>query len=102
MTDTQQKILCLQCQEELRISLLNQKQATVALSTAEEEYIALGSAAQEAIWLRQLQADLNIDIGSSIEILEEDNQIVIRLNNGYACRHIYQTITKSIILSTKI
>ena len=34
------------------ISWLNQKQATVALSTAEAEYIALGSAPQEAIWLR--------------------------------------------------
>ena len=36
------------------ISWLSQKQATVALSTAEAEYIALGSATQEAIWLNQL------------------------------------------------
>ena len=51
------------------ISWLSQKQATVALSTAKADYNALGSATQEAIWLRQLQVDLNIDAGSSIEIL---------------------------------
>ena len=33
------------------ISWISQKQATVALSTAEAEYVALGSATQEAIWL---------------------------------------------------
>ena len=43
------------------ISWLSQKQATVALSTAEAEYIALGSATQEAIWLHQLLTDLRID-----------------------------------------
>ena len=36
------------------MSWLSQKQATVALSTAEAEYIALGSATQVAIWLHQL------------------------------------------------
>ena len=51
------------------ISWLSQKQATVTLSTAEAECISLQSVAQGAIWLRQLQADLNIDTGSSIEIL---------------------------------
>ena len=39
------------------VSWLSQKQATVALSTAEAEYVALGSAAQEAIWLQQLLLD---------------------------------------------
>ena len=63
------------------ISWLSQKQATVALSTAEAEYIPLGSATQEAIWLRQLQADLNVDTGSSIEILE-DNQSAIAIANN--------------------
>ena len=36
------------------VSWISQKQATVALSTAEAEYVALGSATQEAIWLRRL------------------------------------------------
>ena len=40
------------------ISWRSEKQACVALSTAEAEYIALASAAQEAVWVRQLLADL--------------------------------------------
>ena len=55
------------------VSWLSQKQSTVALSTAESEYIALGSATQEAIWLRQLLVDMKVDVSSSLEILE-DNQ----------------------------
>ena len=34
------------------------KQSCVALSTAEAEYVALSGAAQEAIWLKQLNQDL--------------------------------------------
>ena len=48
------------------ISWLSQKQATVALSTAEAEYIALGSATQKAIWLHQLLTDLRIDTKRSM------------------------------------
>ena len=55
------------------ISWLSQKQATVALSTAEAEYIALGSATQEAIWLRQLLSDLKVNVQEPTEIFE-DNQ----------------------------
>lgn len=55
------------------ISWLSQKQATVALSTAEAEYIALGSTTQEAIWLRQLLSDLKVDMHRPTELLE-DNQ----------------------------
>ena len=54
-------------------SWLSQKQATVALSTAEAEYIALGSATQEAIWLRQLLSDLKVNVQERTEIFE-DNQ----------------------------
>ena len=60
------------------VSWLSQKQSTVALSTAESEYIALGSATQDAIWLRQLLGDLNVDVSSSLEILE-DNQGAIAM-----------------------
>ena len=35
----------------------SKKQSCVALSTAESEYMALSSAAQEAIWIRELNAD---------------------------------------------
>jgi hypothetical protein len=42
------------------VSWRSKKQTNVALSTAEAEYImALASAAQEAIWLRQLNSELN-------------------------------------------
>ena len=64
------------------ISWLSQKQAMVALSTAEAEYIALGSATQEAIWLHQLLTDLRIDTKGSIEILE-DNQSTIAIAKNY-------------------
>ena len=60
------------------VSWLSQKQATIALSTAEAEYIALGSATQEAIWLCQLLADLRIDTKTPTEI-SEDNQGAIAM-----------------------
>ena len=60
------------------ISWLSQKQATVALSTAEAEYIALGSATQEAIWLRRLLSDLKVEVDTPTDILE-DNQGAIAI-----------------------
>jgi len=69
------------------ISWLSQKQATVALSTAEAKYIALGSATQEAIWLRQLQADLNVDAGSLIDILEDNQSAIAMANNSVRTKH---------------
>ena len=64
------------------ISWLSQKQATVALSTAEAEYIALGSATQEAIWLNQLLTDLKIDTKGSIEILEDNQSAIAMAKNS--------------------
>ena len=43
------------------VSWKSQKQSCTALSTAEAEYVALSQAAQEAIWLRQLNSDLLSD-----------------------------------------
>ena len=60
------------------ISWISQKQATVALSTAEAEYIALGSATQEAIWLRRLLNDLHISQTKPTTI-REDNQGAIAM-----------------------
>ena len=60
------------------ISWLSQKQTTVALSTAEAEYMALGSAAQEAIWLRHLLSDLQVNTDDPTEIFE-DNQGAIAM-----------------------
>ena len=64
------------------ISWLSQKQATVALSTAEAEYIALGSATQEAIWLHQMLTDLRIDTKGSIEILEDNQNAIAMAKNS--------------------
>lgn len=40
------------------VSWCSKKQSTVALSTMEAEYMALSAATQEALWLRQLEAQL--------------------------------------------
>ncbi len=63
------------------ISWLSQKQATVALSTAEAEYIALCSAAQEAVWLKQLFKDIGVDITKPLMVME-DNQGAIAMTNN--------------------
>ena len=40
------------------ISWRSKKQKCIALSTAEAEYVALSGAAQEFLWLRQLEVEL--------------------------------------------
>ena len=54
------------------------RKTNVALSTAEAEYMALASAAQEAIWLRQLNSELNHP-SSSATVIHEDNQSAISI-----------------------
>ena len=60
------------------VSWISQKQATVALSTAEAENVALGSATQETIWLRRLMTDLRV---SQVKptVIREDNQGAIAM-----------------------
>ena len=53
------------------------KQSCVALSTAEAEYVALSGAAQEAIWLKQLNQDLT-EISEPVAIYV-DNQSAIAI-----------------------
>ena len=60
------------------ITWLSQKEATVALSTAEVECIALSSTSQEAIWLRQLLSDIGENYTDPITIME-DNQGAIAM-----------------------
>ena len=52
------------------------KQSCVALSTAEAEYMALASAAQEAVWMKRLQNDLN-EASAKSTLIYEDNQSTI-------------------------
>ncbi|SMN02585.1 hypothetical protein SPONN_1431 [uncultured Candidatus Thioglobus sp.] len=54
------------------------KQSSVALSTAESEYMALSSAAQEAVWIRELNSDLG-NPQSQPTLIYEDNQSAIAM-----------------------
>ena len=63
------------------VSWLSQRQATVALSTAEAEYVALGSAAQEAIWLQQLLLDLRANPEAPINIFEDNQGAIAMVKN---------------------
>ena len=59
------------------VSWRSKKQTCVALSTAEAEYVALAGAAQEAMWMRQLTAELEIDAPAEAITIFEDNQSAI-------------------------
>ncbi|KAJ9520542.1 hypothetical protein QJQ45_007418 [Haematococcus lacustris] len=59
------------------ISWCSRLQPTVAMSTAEAEYMAASSAAKEALWLRKLMRDLQLD--ASCVHLGCDNQAAIQL-----------------------
>ena len=63
------------------VSWKSRIQSFTALSTAEAEYVALSHAAQEAIWLRQLNSDLLSD-SCEPTVLYEDNQAAICLSKN--------------------
>ena len=79
------------------VSWISQKQATVALSTAEAEYVALGSATQETIWLRRLMTDLRF---SQVKptVIREDNQGAIAMAKNPDGLRGQNTLTSSITL----
>ena len=54
----------------------SKKQSCIALSTAEAEYMALSSAAQEAVWMRELNSDLR-NHSTEPTLIFEDNQSAI-------------------------
>ncbi|KAJ9531774.1 hypothetical protein QJQ45_021923 [Haematococcus lacustris] len=59
------------------ISWSSHLQPTVALSTAEAEYMAASNAAKEALWLRKLMRDLQLD--ASCVTIGCDNQAALQL-----------------------
>ncbi|GBP64177.1 Retrovirus-related Pol polyprotein from transposon TNT 1-94 [Eumeta japonica] len=63
------------------ISWRSHKQQTVALSTAEAEYMAMSSAAQEALWLQQLHAEVGQQQKNPLVIFS-DNESAIKLSNN--------------------
>ena len=63
------------------ISWSSRKESCVALSTAEAEYMALASATQEAVWLRGLAADMQVDSKGPM-VIYEDNQSAIAMSKN--------------------
>lgn len=59
----------------------SRKQETVAQSTAEAEFIAATSAVNQALWLRKILVDLNLERKQSTEILV-DNQAAIAISKN--------------------
>ena len=59
----------------------SKKQTCVALSTAEAEYVALAAATQEALWLKQLIAELTFSNTTPTTIFE-DNQSAIAMTHN--------------------
>ena len=58
------------------VSWRSKKQTCVELSTAEAECIAFSAPAQEALWMRQLLANLNVNVDEPVTIYD-DNQSAI-------------------------
>ena len=65
------------------VSWRSKKQSCVALSTAEAEYMALASATQEAMWMKQLIADLHTNILKKPVRIYEDNQSAICITKNH-------------------
>ena len=76
------KDICSRLAVLLLVSWRSKKQTCVALSTAEAEYVALASAAQEAMWLRQLTAEMGIDTPAKAVTIFEDNQSAISMTKN--------------------
>lgn len=60
------------------MSWSSRKQSTVSLSSTEAEYVALAEGTCEAIWLRNLLADMGLRCDGAT-IVHEDNQSCIRI-----------------------
>ena len=63
------------------VSWRSKKQDTVALSTAEAEYAALSSAAQECVWIRRLNSDLENPPKGPTTILEDNQSSIAMAKN---------------------
>ena len=65
------------------MSWMSRKQSCVALSTAEAEYISLTHAAQEAVWLNRLLAELKgLKEPPKPALINEDNQSAISMSRN--------------------
>ena len=65
------------------VSWNSKRQKTVARSSTEAEYVALSNAAQEAVWLRRLVAELRMSVDVPLPtLLYEDNNGAIELSKN--------------------
>ena len=63
------------------ISWQSKRQGVVALSTCEAEFLGQTQATKEAVWLRRLLNELNMDQGTTATIICGDNQGAIALSS---------------------
>ena len=81
------------------VSWKSKKQTSVALSTAEAEYMALASTAQEAMWMRQLTADLKSAPSKATTINQSANEMAKNPHFHRRAKHIeikYHFIRKQV------
>jgi hypothetical protein len=64
------------------ISWKSRLQPTVAISSSEAEYMALSYAAQEAVALKRLRAEISFDISEHPVVIFEDNQGAIAMSQN--------------------
>ncbi len=70
------------------VSWFSRKQAIVTLSSSESELVALCDGSREAIWLKRLLRDLNVNVINNC-VIYEDSQSCLKLiknSNWNACR----------------
>ena len=73
------------------VSWQSKKQTCVTLSTTEAEYIALSAAAQEALWMREFLANLNVNVDEPVTIYEDNQSAICMSKNPQfhgRCKHI--------------
>ncbi|GJQ73024.1 hypothetical protein Trydic_g1659 [Trypoxylus dichotomus] len=68
------------------ISWNSRRQSTVALSSAEPEYMVLSSPTQEAIWLKQFEAEIDEGLNSTVKIYCDSQSAGIANLDGYRPR----------------
>lgn len=69
------------------ISWCSKRQKTIALSTAEAEYMSLSAITQEALWLRQMEKEFNVNghVKLSPTRIYCDNMSAIDLSKSMGC-----------------
>lgn len=69
------------------VSWATKRQTCVSLSSTEAEYVALATATTELLWVKNLLADMKLEIHDPIEVYE-DNQSCIHLLKGWEHRRL--------------